>query len=81
MCSNLTVDLESCNLNVVILHQLFYLLVACRPRLCLGLPLHVFDAHSIPLSIQHDALWIQKAKLIAGFVEHFLTFLHGAFDI
>lgn len=81
VCPNLAVDLESCNLNVVILYQLFYLLVACWPRLCLGLPLHVFDAHSIPLSIQHDALWIQKAKLIAGFVEHFLTFLHWAFDI
>jgi hypothetical protein len=54
LCPNLAVDLESCNLHVVILYQLFYLLVACWPRLCLGLPLHVFDAHSIPLSIQHD---------------------------
>lgn len=81
MSSNLAVDLKSCNLDVIILHQLFHLLVARWPRLCLRLPLHVFDAHSIPLSIQHDALWIEKAELIAGFVEDFLALVHWAFHI
>ena len=72
---------KSCNLNILVLNQLLHLLVACRPRLRLRLPLDVLDAHSISLSIQNDILRIQKAQLIAWFVKDFLTFLHRSFCI